>query len=138
MHLLQNVRVIVNSIYTFASDSKKVINRQSDKVTEIKFEKNLMGKLLLLALEQQDRFVITYGVSLNTCSIFVGSYCWTKQVNLFSFKHLEIIGNQSTHPTKVDCTLVDVFIFSIFIHWSRRTPNFWKISSKSYVKNTPT
>ncbi|XP_031341089.1 uncharacterized protein LOC116169200 [Photinus pyralis] len=98
-------------VYTFASESKKLVKRDG-KDTEVKLERDLMGRMLILALENNIDLELIMQYPLTSIPLSLGHIdgAINKTAKSALFKYLEKRTNHC-HPTVVNCTLVDGFYF---------------------------
>lgn len=108
-------------IHTFASENKLKMKRSDGKIAEVKVERNIMGRLLVLSLKHKIDLLIVLSYPLTTVPLSLshldGSINKTDKSKLY--KLLENRVPTSSIPTQIDCTIFDGFFF---LHLLRDTP----------------
>lgn len=101
------------TIHTFASDTKLKIKKSDGKITEIKVERNLIGRILVLAVEHKIDLLHVLSFPLTAVPLSLshidGSMNKTDKSKLF--KLLEKQVPLSYPQDKIDCTIIDGFFF---------------------------
>lgn len=122
-------------VKTFSSDAKTVTCRVKDKVKEIKFERNLLGRMLSLAVTHKIDIesIMKYPLTPVPLSLFHIDGSIMKTAKSIFFNFLEKEGGTEDIPSSVDCTIIDGFFFMHLLA-KQLPPTFGNLSRHVLMK----
>lgn len=116
-------------IFTFASENKAKLKKENGKVIEVRFERNLVSRILALSLQNKIDLatILSFPLTpfpLSLCHID-GSINKTDKSSLFKALEKAVT---STLPSHINCTLIDGFYL---LHLLGETPpTFGKLATQ--------